>query len=194
MIIGLTGYKSSGKSLCANYLCEKYNAHELAFADPLKKICSELYNVPLDNFYDAKLKEVKIDELNTTPRQLMQIIGMKIREVGDDIPDILVKNPWIFKVKNEIIKLNKMHKGRIPIVISDVRFKDEFDMIKSLNGIIVRITRPTKDIPSIDNHISETSMRSLVPDCLLCNISSISEFKNEIDKLMKEKILQHKIY
>ena len=185
IVIGLTGYKSSGKSLCAGYLCEKYNAHELAFANPLKKICSELYHVPLDNFYDVKLKEQNIDELNTTPRQLMQTIGMKFREVGHDIPNLIVKNPWIYNVEKDIMNLTNKHKGFTLIVISDVRFKDEYDMIKKNNGIIVGISRPTKAIPSIDNHISETSMKSLLPDYVLCNTSSIDKYKDDIDELMK---------
>lgn len=186
MIIGLTGYKSSGKSLCANHLCEKYNAHELAFADQLKLICSKLYNIPLANFYDAKLKEVVIDELCATPRQLMQVIGMKFREVSDDIPEITVKNPWVFNVKNEIIKLFEKYGRNVPIVISDVRFEDEFDMIKGLGGVIVRIHRPIEKIPFLDNHVSETSMQSLKPDYMICNNSSIDRFKETVNELMKK--------
>jgi len=104
MLIGLTGSKGVGKSTVALILCKKYKCSELAFANCLKEICSRIYNVPLDYFHDPLLKEKTIEKINTTPRKLMQIIGVKFRTVSDDIPELNVKNPWIYNVEENIKK------------------------------------------------------------------------------------------
>ena len=50
MIIGLTGYPpgGSGKSTVAAYLCKEYGFVEVALADPLKRICMDVYGWPED--------------------------------------------------------------------------------------------------------------------------------------------------
>ena len=59
MLIGIVGEKFSGKSTVAKIICDEYNAVELAFADPIKVICSMSYCVPLEYFYKPELKEKK---------------------------------------------------------------------------------------------------------------------------------------
>ncbi len=50
MIIGLTGYPpgGSGKSTVADFLCKEYGFVEVALADPLKRICAQVYGWPED--------------------------------------------------------------------------------------------------------------------------------------------------
>lgn len=56
-VIGINGWKKSGKDTVALYLIEKYGAFRTAFADPLKHMCANEYDVPLENFFDQDLKE-----------------------------------------------------------------------------------------------------------------------------------------
>ncbi len=185
LLIGLTGNKYNGKSATASILCEKYNGVELAFADTLKKICSETYHVPLENFYDTNLKETVIPELGVTPRQLMQVIGMKFRAICEELPGITVKNPWIYNVEKQIQAFADVdQKENNLVIVSDVRFADEVAMIRKYNGIIVRVQRPSQDVPPRDEHISETSMNSFQPDYVMCNTSSIATLRLTADMMM----------
>lgn len=56
-VIGISGWKKSGKDTVAEYLIKKHGAFRTAFADPLKYMCAEEYNVPLEFFFNQDLKE-----------------------------------------------------------------------------------------------------------------------------------------
>lgn len=44
MILGLSGHAGSGKDTMADHLVEKYNFTKVSLADPLKRICKEVYD------------------------------------------------------------------------------------------------------------------------------------------------------
>lgn len=188
MLIGLAGKKGSGKSTISKIICDKHNAIELAFADRLKEICSIVYNVPIDYFYNPKLKNKIIEKLNITSRKLMQIIGMKYREIGHDIPELTVKNPWIYNVEEKIREIHENKEDTL-IVISDVRFQDEHDMIKKNGGIIIKIIRPSlnnEQSNETSNHISENSMDSFELDHIIYNSSTIELLSVKVYKLVDD--------
>ena len=58
-LIGFAGKKRSGKDTAGEHLAKLTGFETYSFADPLKKFCSELFNLPLETFYDDDLKEVK---------------------------------------------------------------------------------------------------------------------------------------
>lgn len=43
-IIGITGYAGSGKDTVANILCKEHGFVKVAFADPLKRICKDVFD------------------------------------------------------------------------------------------------------------------------------------------------------
>lgn len=57
MIICLSGWKNSGKDTIANYLIEKHNAVRVAFADPLKDMVAQEFDIPRSYLDDPKFKE-----------------------------------------------------------------------------------------------------------------------------------------
>lgn len=57
MILLLNGYRGSGKDEAAAYLVDKYGFERKAFADPLKEITAEAYDIPLSWMHDRILKE-----------------------------------------------------------------------------------------------------------------------------------------
>ena len=78
MIVGLIGKKGHGKDTFADYLVQHYDFVKLSFAEPLKKVCKELFLLTDEQLYDPMEKE-KVDERwGKSPRQLMQIIGTDI--------------------------------------------------------------------------------------------------------------------
>lgn len=70
MIIGIVGKAGAGKDTVADYLVEKYNFRKFAFADKLKEIAKDLFNVN------------KKDE---DGRYILQQLGSKMREIQENI-------------------------------------------------------------------------------------------------------------
>lgn len=139
MIIGLCGNIGSGKSTCANILVEKHGFTELAFADPLKRACRELFGFTDEQLYGTQEQKQTPDPnwFGVTPRSVLQYVGTELlRNQMDRIIPELKQNIFVHAMKNKL----ESREGNI--VISDVRFQNEVDMIRSLGGYIVLIDRP----------------------------------------------------
>jgi len=57
IVIGVSGWKGSGKDTMADYLIKDYGYKRLAFADVLKRMTAEQYNFNLKMCHDTALKE-----------------------------------------------------------------------------------------------------------------------------------------
>lgn len=150
MIIGFCGKKGSGKSFFSDYLVKNFNFIELSYAKPLKEVVKIIFNLSDDDVNDPIKKELKINRLNASPRQLLQWLGTDI--IRDEFNKKFNYNGsrWVDLMRENLIKL----KGR-NIVISDVRFSDEIDLIHQFNGIIINIERNNIDMTNTTNHKSE---------------------------------------
>jgi deoxyadenosine/deoxycytidine kinase len=56
-VILLSGYPGSGKDTVGEALSQKYGYKRIAFADALKRICAEKFNVDLTLFHDVNMKD-----------------------------------------------------------------------------------------------------------------------------------------
>lgn len=209
-IIGLTGVKTSGKSTVANMIREFVpNVQEVALADKLKNTCAEVFNVPRKNFDSQDLKEVPFDNPKLldherieqilkafnikpseglmnyyyehgiegitleSPRKIAQIVGTEIlRAAGND--DIHCQN----------VELN----GNV-VVVSDVRFPNEFNYfnnlafeqtdtgVNKLRFIPVYVQRDEAEKHINENsHSSETSLFEFADKCI--KIDNNGSFRN----------------
>jgi hypothetical protein len=157
MIFGFSGKMGTGK----NYICENlflpmlkqvYNqdAVQMAFADQIKVNVMVKYNISKFEVFDDK---------NYKIRQLLQHEGTTEGRYGKG------ENIWISYLENWM----NVHKSRgvYNFVITDVRFKNEADFIKSKGGRIIRVDAPDRHLdrikkenltPDIYEHISETDL------------------------------------
>lgn len=142
MIIGVSGKRGSGKDTLSNYLVER-GFKKVSFAAPLKAHVRHFFGWT-EEHTDGKLKEVIDPRWGVSPRQAMIAVGQFYRQF-----DPLF---WV-----------KLAFSNIPenAVISDVRFINEADYIKSQGGIIARLER-RKDLniygPDEILDISETQL------------------------------------
>lgn len=157
-IIGLTGYKGSGKSTVAEILCDDFGFERFGFADPLKQMMRQLgLN---DEQLNGNLKEIPCDLLSgNTPRFAMQTLGT---EWGRDCLDY---DFWVNLWKYRIEKSKTGH-----VVVDDCRFENEIQAIRNLNGTIINVIRT--DIKPTDKHISENSFENQ-HDFIIDNTKSI---------------------
>lgn len=169
MIIGLNGYAGCGKTTAANYLTENHGFIKMSFAKPLKEITSILFDLNEDQLYGDK-KDVIDKRYNITPRLLYQVIGTELfrNEFPKHIK--LKERIWVGCMRRKLEK-NKSKN----IVIDDVRFKDEADLIKELGGYIINIER--KGQKNNSSHISENTI--IDSDITMLN-SNIDPFYNQL--------------
>jgi hypothetical protein len=153
-VIGAAGGMRMGKDTLANYLCDKLNKKEgfacwkrTGFADEVKKVFCDNFGVDLAFIEEWKVKKEVPEDFDIPVRQGLQMIGDGFRKIREKI--------WINKT---------FAKKGIPLIISDVRYPNEFKRIKQEGGINILIGRP--DFLSDDPNPSEALIRPYVEWCL----------------------------
>lgn len=163
-IIGLSGLKGSGKDACAEYFVDKGYVN-CKFAAPLKDMLRCLlgncgYTLEqIEEMIEGQSKNVKIPSMGwKTTRELMQTLGT---EWGRDL---ICPAIWTnFMVAN----FRQYEK----VIITDLRFPNEMEIIKSFGGCTVKIIRP--NTVSTDSHCSENLLDGFQCDYEVLNGSTI---------------------
>src|ERR1044072_7313515 len=127
MLIGLSGLAGAGKSEVANVLVEEFGFQRVKFADPLKNMLRTMLRDmgfcedDIERHVEGDLKENEIPEIGTTTRHLMVTLGT---EWGRDIihPDL-----WIRLWAASADRFER-------VVVDDVRFPNEVDLIRARGG------------------------------------------------------------
>ena len=156
------GYKArSGKDTASDYLIQKYGGCKLSFAGSIYKIACKAQKI-------ACFPQEK-------DRELLQFLGSWGRKRDPDT--------WINIVKESIL-LNSTYNN---IFISDVRFNNEFDMLKKQDFLLVKIVR--REIESdAGSHPSEVELDSVEDDkwdAVIYNNGNIEDFYKKLDLMTK---------
>lgn len=164
-LIGLLGKKGSGKDTFAGFL----GFQRLAFADPLKNLAYDFNPVmDFDEIDGGKiyLREY-VDFLGwdgakqlPTVRQLLQRLGEAMRQhAGDDV--------WVRALATAHRRLSG------PVVVTDVRRRNEAEWIKAQGGLLVRIERP--GLAGTDTDVSETELDAYVTPLVIINDGDVRQ-------------------
>ena len=186
MIIGLCGAQGSGKDTVANILVSKHGFVRISFASALKDVISILFSWPREMLEgdtaesrawreapDAEWS-LKTGIADFSPRKALQYVGT------DLIRNRVYADIWVDIVKNRI-RSNPDAK----IVVSDCRFINEVEMLKTFpNTSIVRVLRKgiaDKGITSEKNiHLSETADLDPYVSITLDNDSTIEALESTV--------------
>jgi len=171
MIIGLTGYSRSGKDTVAKILVEQYGYKRVAFADKIRELLLEInpimYNggrlrVLVDSFgWDVAKAQPEV-------RRLLQDLGLGARKLFRD-------DFWI----KQALAPTLTHQN---IVVTDVRFTNEADMIQYLDGQIWRIKR--LNVAAVNDHVSESQMDDYKVDQIFVNNGTLEDLEHLIKARM----------
>lgn len=154
-LIGLLGKAGSGKDEAAKTMVVDHGFVQIAFAAKLKDILSDLYGIPRHYFEDRSLKNSPHPNLNgRTPRQSAQLIGT------EGFRNLIDPSTW---TNYAMRRASGFIARKASVVISDVRFREEFDAIRAAGGVIVHIDRSNGSCEHYD-HESERHIDDLAKE------------------------------
>lgn len=137
---------------CRSYIVEyPKNSEwiELSFADPLKKVCSVLFNYPYEYLLGEKYREERETYKSyeyqicgaLTGREILKYFGSQMMRNNFD------ENIWVNILKSKIIENKK-------ILITDIRHENEKEMLLEMGCQIFLVVRDVNSIPDDNKYVS----------------------------------------
>lgn len=175
-LIGLSGYAQSGKDSAAAALVGD-GWERRAFADTLRAFLYALNPMVLPsgtrlrsfvNAYGWETAKTTCPEV----RELLQRCGT---EAGRQV---IGENVWVDATLRDL--------GDTPVVVTDVRFRNEADAIRARGGIVVRVVRPGVGPLRMSDgsvHPSETALDGCPFEHLLHNDGTLDDLHCEVRKI-----------
>lgn len=177
LLIGLTGYADTGKDTVREILEDLHGFGGFAFADPIRDMLRELLTGSgIDDacMDDRALKEAVIPVLGVSYRQLAQTLGT---EWGRSLqPDF-----WLRIASACVADLELS--GYRNVVVSDVRFANEADWVRSRGGVIWRVQR--EQAAPVNPHISESGVDLIEFDWTINNNGTLDDLREVVDASLK---------
>lgn len=192
-IIGLAGRAGAGKDTCADIMCSRHGFVRTNFAAPLRNEIIDAFWID-PSLFSTELKERRTPALaigrSADPGFIKRMVSLDIdptqprspREImrwwGTDYRRHQDESYWTRLMKNWI-DLAIRH-GHHRIVVTDVRFLNESQVLQELNARIWLIRRSTADAKAID-HESELQISKLASDRVIDNNGSFAELAQAIE-------------
>lgn len=189
MIIAVRGKIGSGKNTVVemmNILCEQFGLtySNFAFADKLKKVVSIVGDFPHELTLSQEGKNTYIESFDSTVGEMLQELGEGLRQgYRDDI--------WIKSIDSQIKNSNSQIK-----FITDLRYKNEYEYLKSIGAILISIRR-TNNKTNMNSyrdteHISETDLNDFIFDYNIDNIGTLEDLEISVNNLFENLYLIYK--
>jgi hypothetical protein len=191
-VIGICGQKRHGKDTVGQMLQEDFGYTPIALADPIKRIAMDVYGFTYEQCYgdEKEVPDPMWDGL--TPRRALQIIGtemgrtlhpetwlrycfstMEAAERGDEPLIHVASERGFVPAINGHVNVEKW-------VITDIRFLNEADMVRSKRGQVFQVVRPSLVGTQGDTHASETSLADVEPDHTFINDGTLADLRAKV--------------
>lgn len=168
-----------GKSTTSQFLVEGLGFSLVKFAGPVKTVTASFLiemGVPVEllpAYLEGHLKEEGLGEFgfdHLTSRRIQQVMGT---EAGRKALD---PNLWTTIAAR---KIRKALDGGGRVVVDDLRFPNEYDLIKAMGGECWCIYNPRIEIP-VGQHVSEGQLDTHAFDKALINEASVEALHEQI--------------
>lgn len=183
MLIGLGHYARTGKDSVASVLVKEHGFTRVAFADALKELALKadplIYNNAMVNVATGRghLKQVvhangweNAKSQFPEVRKFLQNLGVACREVmGEDV--------WVDAVFPDRFI------GDWNVVVTDVRFPNEFQAIRDVPGKLVKVSRP--GFGPANQHVSETALEDFEWDYELQNNGTLDDLPAKVASMLE---------
>lgn len=178
--IGLIGKARSGKDTAAAHLVQTRAYTRLAFADPLKDMALTINPyIPTGYGVTVRLSSLIADvgweyakDKYPEVRRVLQSTGQTVREHDEGF--------WVDVLRR---KVNTAESWNLPVVVTDVRYENEADMLRSRGFHLVRIIRPERLNGSAAIHTSETALDGFAADATIYNTAGIADLHARIAQI-----------
>ena len=208
LLIGCTREELEDREFKNKELPEEWWKYEVSWHEHAKvdgvyntyeEACEELRNFGGSSFDEKDA----ITTIKLTSRLLLQIIGTEC------IRDKVHPNAWVnalfadyksCSLPDETTFINDeefIRKNSSQWIITDMRFPNELEAVKSRGGITIRVNRPYDSLnqdslfslqkqQETNNHPSETSLDSATFDFVISNDKDIEHLINEVRKILEK--------
>jgi len=206
-LIALMGKSKSGKDTVGQMLLEADpRGVTIAFADKLKEVCMDLYDLSHDDVYTEEGKNRvtefpcykcpacgSIDAHLEAPTQVVckgctavggpeafasfWTVRMILQHVGTEGTRRVCDTVW---VRQAIKRIKAQHADKAFVAITDCRFKSEAAVVWKTEGEVWRIRRPETDrkTQGLAKHRSEVEMDTIPDTMFQCVINNDSTLDN----------------
>ena len=159
--IAISGKARSGKDTVGDYIkSQRPNSQILKFATPLKQSA--------DGIQKSLGLEVCKDPV------LMQSLAKTLKSrYGEDV--------FVDQLSHKLVKCEDK---KISVIITDLRFLNEYSLLSKLGFILLRINRPNREIDRDPNDISETELDNCKFDYYIENDWNMSYLYDKVDEFM----------
>lgn len=194
--IAITGKANTGKNTVSKFINRHLYDEKLkgkfhgikymAFADPIKEMIGTAYpEIPRKWLYGSSKYRSEIIEgafyegKPLTVRQLLINIGNDFGRANK--PDI-----WLRNFDHRLSKHLKKNPNLSVVMVTDCRFRNEFDHLKNLGFYQIRLLR--KDHTKIDD-VSETNQDGIADNefnYVIHNDGTLKDLEQEVKKIVSE--------
>lgn len=176
-LIGLYSRAPQAGKTTVSKLLQSEGYFRMSFADPLKHVANAFFDVigvdPFNLIDKERAVPTNVD-ISVSPRHVWQTLGTEWgRECID--PDL-----WV-KIAEYKIKLHRHQGMEAPIVFDDVRFLNEFEMIRRLGGEMWIIHRYGVNS---NGHKSDGLLDGVTFDRAIGNNGSIKDLQSAIQTVV----------
>jgi Dephospho-CoA kinase len=165
MIIGITGKAHAGKDTAAAYFIER-GYSQYSMAKPLKDMLAVI-----GVYCDTQEQKASIHPVfGVTNRHCAQTLGTEWMR------NLIRRDGWVMLAHNAVLDLGPN------VVIPDIRFDNEAEMVRKLGGYVVEIQRKDNPIPTMD-HVSECGVHAALIDFCVGNNETIADLRAKLETI-----------
>lgn len=175
-LIGLLGKAGAGKDSVAAVLA-KHGWHRVAFADPLKEVLIDI-NPEVDVLgfgVDRKSLSRVVVEFGWEGAKRLPDVRRRLQVLGASVRAHVGVGVWIDRAFRDI---HELHARGGRVVVTDVRYRNEFRRIELAGGKLWRIERPGLD--GSDTHASETDLDDWRADRTIINDGGLDDLRRKV--------------
>lgn len=180
MNIGIIGRAGSGKDTAGAYFVEQHGYRRVAFADPLKEAALRLNPIVGTDDSDLCVEGERLSDIvsfwgwerakeEPEVRRILQELGAAVRAVD--------KTVWLLAALTKVAEAND---AGVPVVITDVRYRNEAESLARAGFYLVHVERP--GVPQLD-HESENDLSEDDAHGVIRNSGTLDDLRGNVEKV-----------
>jgi len=188
--VAITGKANTGKNTLANYIAGHmsiqgpfHGANFIAFADPIKEMIRQMFpKIPKKHLYGSSKyrSEIIPGAVNQDGNPLT--IRQLLIDLGTGVGRLYNKNVWLDVFDHTLAKVEK--KAPTIVVVTDVRFRNEFDHLKNSGFFMVKLYRDEVAKIAHDTETNQDWIKDSEFDYIVLNNGTEEDLKRQANEIV----------